>query len=105
MHLDAALTEQYAPTQNSSSRAGDAVRQALDRLRTRLGIRRANRGSANDPIIAAMLARLETIGHEIDRVTRLALQEQDVARQEALLALARDLQREVRGIREQIRGH
>ncbi len=110
MYLDVALnvflSERYALARNSSSRAGEALRSALAWLRPRVG--RASPGSdytpvADTPILAALRARLESIEREKDRVTHLALQEDDVTKQEAYLALARDLQREARAIREQIR--
>jgi len=101
MYLDVALTGQYVPSRNSSSRAGDVLRRAIERLRPQT--EGANPESADTPIVAELRARLETIEQEADRVTRLALKEDEVAKQEAYLALARDMQREAREIREQMR--
>jgi hypothetical protein len=101
MYLDVALGERCTTAWTSSSRAGDLVRRVLERLRPRDG--RANLASFDTPILAALRARLEAIEREVDRITRFALSEDDVARQDACLALARDLQRDAREIREQIR--
>jgi hypothetical protein len=103
MFSDATLNEQYPAASNLSSRAGDAVRWVLQRLRAQHGSQRRGSQSVDEPMTSALQARLESIEREIDRVTRLALKEDDASKQEALLSLARDLQRDARAIRDQIR--
>ena len=105
MYLDVNLDQRNVASRNSSSLTADVLRKAMERLRARVGIRRAEPRSVGEPITAAIEARLESIENEIDRVTRLASQELDLTRQEAFLALARDLQRNAREIRKQIRLH
>lgn len=105
MYLDEVLSERSAWPRDFSSRAGEALRQAIERLRAQLGRAAANPESVDEPIIAALQARLESIDKEIQRLTCLASGQHDIAKQEACLALARDLQRDARAIREQIRLH
>lgn len=105
MYFDLTLYDsaRFGCSQISSGRAGDAVRRAIERLRMRFGLRHENRAPVGNPMIAALAARLESIESEIDRLTRLASQEQNVSRQEQYLALARDLNREAREIRKHLR--
>lgn len=101
MDFDAALKMRPGLTSHTSSGTADAVRRIIERVWCR--VRHVDPESTAKPVIAALAARVESLAQEIDRLTRLAAQEQDVSRQEALLALAQDLQREAHGIREQIR--
>ena len=57
--------------------------------------------SEGDPIAAALQARLETIEHEIDRLTRLAAAEEDADRTQKYWELARDVQSEARKLRNE----
>jgi hypothetical protein len=106
MFVDMALNGRDVASRNSLTSAGDALRRAIARLRrARVGRAATNPESVDDPIIAALQSRLESLDQEIDRLTCLASEERDLAKQEACLGLARDLQREARAIREQIRPH
>lgn len=108
MYMDLALNDGCASPRYSSRRAASAARRAMQRLRARVGIReRIPRPETADgaPIVAAFEERLKSIEKEIDRLTCLASEEQDIAGQEEYLALARDLQRDAREIRNQIRLH
>jgi hypothetical protein len=105
MFVDMALNGRDVASRNSLTSAGDALRQAIARLRARVGRAATNPESVDEPIIAALQSRLESLDQEIDRLTCLASEERDLAKQEACLGLARDLQREARAIREQIRPH
>jgi hypothetical protein len=74
----------------------------MQRLRRQVRSQREESQSVDEPMLAALQARLEALEREIDRVTSLALKRDDLSKQEALLSLARDLQRDARAIREQI---
>jgi hypothetical protein len=57
--------------------------------------------SEDNPIEAALQARLEAIGEEIDRLTRLAASAKDSAAQRQYWELAGDAQAEARKLREE----
>jgi hypothetical protein len=60
-------------------------------------------GEWNDHVLAALQARLEVLEKEIDRLSRLASEADDVTRQQQYWDLAQDLQRDARKIRDELR--